>query len=428
MGVFSRRKLQKIFIITLAVVFSYFALTSFIEKSYKNFYDQEGKDVMNIGEGNEERKSKRLEDQFRSRTKVASRENSAESPTDLKSNSSVNIQVQNRSESIYPGKRTHENETKTSMEQLQNVTERRDVTEIPRESSKIPDGRGLQVRFWRGLIAPNLKTLCDHPLFPKGPNERSVLTKLEIRRSENYFAQQVYGYLHPSISGAHKFAVASDDDSEVWLLEEGSKEGARKICYVGDESWSRMDDFDKFPSQRSKPIYLEKDKKYFIEVVHIQRTSDDGLQVAWLQPGATNFSIIDYRSTSLVNETSSANWSVVNRVEFWSEACKGVAGHHHSMKGSPLRVERPRYIDHKGLEQALPDCPYRPDYLNRGGPLPKGKWYFLRKYQVVTCCYPWIVYPRVIKIPAYGNHPLEFTEADSIAKEYMEDVEKKYPG
>lgn len=254
---------------------------------------------------------------------------------------------------------------------------------------------------------------------------------MEVQRNENYFAQQIFGYLHPSISGLHTFAVASDDNSGVWLREEGSKENAVKICSVENKSdvlvWTSAGEFDKYPSQKSKPVYLEKGKKYYIEVLHMQSGSDDFLQVVWLQPGATNFSVIDSKSTSMINGSWNASVQIGNGI-FGSEGCKGLAEHHHFRTGRILNIDRPRYIEHEELEDALPVCPYIPEYRNRNGPLPEGRWDSISKYYVPTYIYPWIVYPRVFRLPIFHDYPLEYKEADSIVREYMNITEKKHPG
>jgi len=104
------------------------------------------------------------------------------------------------------------------------------------------------------------------------------------------YATRVCGYLHPPVSGTYTFWIASDDGSELYLSSGRNHAKKKKIAEVTD--WTDACEFDKFPSQKSVPVKLEKGKKYYIEALQIEGSGGDNLAVAWQYPGQ-NRTVID---------------------------------------------------------------------------------------------------------------------------------------
>ncbi len=102
----------------------------------------------------------------------------------------------------------------------------------------------------------------------------------------DWFGAELTGYVFPPESGEYTFWLACDEQGEAWLGSGPDASTLRKICVVeraspvdGPEAWTR------YPSQRSAPVRLEKDKPYAIRIRHAEAGGRDVLRLAWSRPG-----------------------------------------------------------------------------------------------------------------------------------------------
>jgi signal transduction histidine kinase len=128
--------------------------------------------------------------------------------------------------------------------------------------------------------------LTSVPDFPARPSGSDLLPTFEgpSRWKTNYLAR-VRGYVHPPASGLYYFRIASDDTSELWLSSSEDPKLARPIA--GVNIWTKAREWTHLPGQQSPPIFLEADKRYYIEAVHEQRWREDHLSVSWEGPGVS---------------------------------------------------------------------------------------------------------------------------------------------
>jgi len=96
------------------------------------------------------------------------------------------------------------------------------------------------------------------------------------------FTQRLTAYLVPPLSGVYRFAVASSEQSEVWLSPTTTLQGKRLIASV--PSATAPDERDRFPSQRSPPIPLVAGQRCCIEVLHRAASANNHLAVGWTLP------------------------------------------------------------------------------------------------------------------------------------------------
>lgn len=189
---------------------------------------------------------------------------------------------------------------------------------------------GINVHTWYDFCPSPLHVLCYHPLFPKAPDEKAVITALDVTRSKDKYAQRIFGFLHPPKTDKYKFAIASDDFSELWLSAGEDPSEAVLICSLGE--WTTRDNFQQSLSQVSDEIELEEDRKYFIEILHVQLLGIDFLQVAWSVPGTPRdkFEIISTDSlSSFLNDSGTLhNYDVAPD----SLACKSRPHHRQSTR------------------------------------------------------------------------------------------------
>jgi aryl-phospho-beta-D-glucosidase BglC (GH1 family) len=152
----------------------------------------------------------------------------------------------------------------------------------------IPEGTGgtgtILREYWYNITGTTLTSLTSNPNYPNSPTGSEQLTSLEgpVNAAENYGAR-IRGYIHPSISGAYTFWLASDDYGELRLSTNDNPASATRIAYV--DGWTNSREWSKYPSQKSAAINLVAGQKYYIEVLQKEGNGGDNVAVAWQGPG-----------------------------------------------------------------------------------------------------------------------------------------------
>jgi hypothetical protein len=118
------------------------------------------------------------------------------------------------------------------------------------------------------------------------PTGTKILPNFETANNtgDNY-ASKIYGFLTPPVSGGYTFWIAADDSSELWLSPDGDPAHKEKIAY--NIVFAKPREWGKAPTQKSVIITLTGGKRYYIEALHKENTSNDNLAVAWQGPGLT---------------------------------------------------------------------------------------------------------------------------------------------
>jgi len=288
---------------------------------------------------------------------------------------------------------------------------------------------GVNVHTWYDFCPSPLHVLCYHPLFPKAPDEKAVITALDLTRSKDKYAQRIFGFLHPPKTGKYKFAIASDDLSELWLSAGEDTSEAVLICSLGERT--TRGNFQQSLSQVSDEIELKEDRKYFIEILHVQLLGVDFLQVVWSLPGTPRekFEIISTDSLSLILSDSGTQHNYDMTLE--SPACK--SRHHHWQSTRTATKATPQYLSHEMVRDVLPCCEYTPSYLTKKK-VPDGSsrlvYDFPRKdHYIPIGSYPAAEYKTIInKFPVFGDHHLDTATAQKVARIYMDGLHQRYLG
>ena len=145
----------------------------------------------------------------------------------------------------------------------------------------------------------------DYPYHPAGWDYR---TTFEAPSNwGDFHLQRMSGFLHPPVTGEYTFWIASDNSSELWLSYDDNPTHERKIAGVDTGFWVNPNEWSRYPSQRSEPIFLRADRAYYIEAFAEQLTVDDHLSVAWQVPGMAR-SIIDGSALTPWNGPASGGW------------------------------------------------------------------------------------------------------------------------
>jgi endoglucanase len=152
----------------------------------------------------------------------------------------------------------------------------------------VPTGTGgtgtILREYWLNVTGGTVSSLTSNASYPGSPTGSEQLTSLEgaTNAGDNYGAR-VRGYIHPLVTGAYTFWLASDDGGDLLLSTNDSPANATRIAYV--DGWTGSREWTKYASQRSATRNLTAGQKYYIEVLHKEATGGDNFAVSWQGPG-----------------------------------------------------------------------------------------------------------------------------------------------
>jgi hypothetical protein len=159
--------------------------------------------------------------------------------------------------------------------------------EKPTPAAYCADAGGATLSYWND-IGPDkrVSSLTERDDFPDKPSVVTQTRTLQVGYSNgrNYGAR-VEGYICPPYTAEYTFWLASDDQSQLFLSTDDRPDNKREIARV--DEWAYVGEWDKYPSQRSAPIWLEAGKRYYVELLHKADGTEDHAEVAWQGPGLT---------------------------------------------------------------------------------------------------------------------------------------------
>ena len=197
--------------------------------------------------------------------------------------------------------------------------------------------------------------------------------------------------------------MSCDDNCEVWLSTSEDPTNIIKIASVGtfeDPSNTKIADFQAFPSQISKEVLLEKDKKYYIEVIHKQGAYKDHVLLTWLAPSWDRIHTITTKDISSFIDTGT-KVKDVNEYKYLipvTKACQGLEEmnftnsvyHYNRTKHSFTRYDyredffKMQAVDKDDFILVLPRITYNPSYVLDFMP---------NRYEGVTLMHESSIYP-----------------------------------
>ncbi|HKE96670.1 MAG TPA: cellulase family glycosylhydrolase, partial [Povalibacter sp.] len=144
----------------------------------------------------------------------------------------------------------------------------------------VPHGSGgsgsILREYWLNVTGATVASLTSNASYPNSPTGSEQLTSFEgpTNVADNY-GSRVRGYIHPPITGAYTFWIASDDNGELWLSTDSTPANAVKIATVTD--WTNPREWTKSATQKSASITLTAGQKYYIEVLQKEATGGDNV-------------------------------------------------------------------------------------------------------------------------------------------------------
>ena len=164
----------------------------------------------------------------------------------------------------------------------------------PRKFETSTSGR-LNLHSWIAC-GFEVQTLKQWPLFPEFPDQKSSLAgNFSMEFKESDVGKRLFGYLCPAATGGYRFAISSDDTSELWLSSNEDPGNARLIARVYSDAgiaWTKPGEYKKYPTQISDEIFLTGGRRYFVDCLLKNGVNTGHVSVAWQPPGLGDLTVI----------------------------------------------------------------------------------------------------------------------------------------
>ena len=251
---------------------------------------------------------------------------------------------------------TRETITNNTASLVRRITSEREV-----EYASWTSGGILNVHMWSEICGTKVDILRDWPHFPYFPDKRSFISEFyttQFPHTSNN-GERIFGFVHPQRSGVYKFAITSDNTSELWLSPNEDPASSEKIARVysrDGSAWTEEGDYTKYPDQISKEIFLNAGKKYYIESLTKQSSGAAHVAVYWSYRSST-FEVISSKYLS--------SFSGNNSREFIPPHAGKQTNISLQRKSNLNYFNRLPVISRKEYVNLLPSCPYSPSFLVR---------------------------------------------------------------
>jgi len=149
----------------------------------------------------------------------------------------------------------------------------------------------ISVREYWGVGGGSISQLENHATFPDSPTVEKDAGYFEWPQSgdinvkpagnvmDNYGVQMI-GFLHPPATGDYQFAIASDDNSQLWLSTDANP--ANRVLIAKESGWQPLRKYQPVGDEATSVfISLEAGKAYYIEALMNEGGGGDNLAVAW---------------------------------------------------------------------------------------------------------------------------------------------------
>jgi hypothetical protein len=137
---------------------------------------------------------------------------------------------------------------------------------------------------WWSIPGGTLRELNESPRLLAAPDRRcSINASAGATYIGETYGRRLRGYITAPVTGDYRFWVASDDASELYLSTDESKFNRERIASVQD--YVAINEWDFYPSQKSRLIHLEAGRRYYVEALHKEKIGRDHIAIAWQAPG-----------------------------------------------------------------------------------------------------------------------------------------------
>ena len=142
--------------------------------------------------------------------------------------------------------------------------------------------QGVSQEIWTGISGSSVAVINTLASI----NQQSTLTDFKSLTNMGFsYGQRVYGYFTVPVSGEYSFWIASDDNSELRISPDMTRDKAELVAHI--TGYTREDNW-RDSSQVKTNINLNAGQYYYIEVLHKEGGGGDHMSVAWQGAGIPN--------------------------------------------------------------------------------------------------------------------------------------------
>jgi hypothetical protein len=154
---------------------------------------------------------------------------------------------------------------------------------------------------WWNITGTTVASLTSNRTrFLADPDTRDFVPGPSGSNIGNYYGTRYRGFITATATGYHTFWISGDNEAELWLADGSVKHpltaanltnryGKQKIALIRDDrfdiNFTTPGDFDRYATQRSRPVHLTAGQSYYFEILHKESAGDDHCAVAWQPPG-----------------------------------------------------------------------------------------------------------------------------------------------
>jgi hypothetical protein len=143
---------------------------------------------------------------------------------------------------------------------------------------------GVMREVWKGIPGTSVDDLVSHPDYPASPHERHLVTggfEAPVNTGD-YYGQRMHGFIEAPVTGSYIFWISSDDNGRLYLST--SEEPENIVLIASVPGWTNPREWNKYPEQRSEPVFLEEGNRYYIKALMKEHGGGDNLAVRWRLP------------------------------------------------------------------------------------------------------------------------------------------------
>lgn len=219
-------------------------------------------------------------------------------------------------------------------------------------------GKVLYERF-DDIDGGEVEQLTQSDKYPGRPDASTMLAAFEMPSGvgERYGAR-MRAVLTPPISGDYQFFISGDDQAALYFSEDVDGTDPRRIAFV--KEWVPNRNVNRHPEQKSVPLSLTKEGRYYLEALLKEKTGSDHCAVGWKRPdGREEFPIPGIYFSSVAGTVEQAKFkeefqallddldSGLKRVEVLGETLAKTTGPPHRLKEPLTKMLRESMIPQK---------------------------------------------------------------------------------
>lgn len=141
---------------------------------------------------------------------------------------------------------------------------------------------GILREVWNDVEGPAVSYIPTNT----PPDSQETLTSFAgPSNAGDRYGSRYKGYLCVPETGEYEFYIASNDHSELWLSTDAIEANKTRIAYVN--GYTNPGQYNKYATQQSARITLQRGQRYYIEALHKEGVGSDHVSVAMRYPDGT---------------------------------------------------------------------------------------------------------------------------------------------